>query len=118
MDYLASIKSESDRLRQYLPLSPAMFQSRDGFNADFMRLNDARSMVRNFDNLFKRFMDECRFKEISKAAGLKEKSKNTVIEPWPMRLNKNATQDEFDILHASGHMGSERYVEWESASLL
>ncbi|KAH0565170.1 hypothetical protein GP486_001434 [Trichoglossum hirsutum] len=116
MDNLNAIKSESDELRQYLPASPAMFQNRDSYDADFMRFNDARMMFRDFDKLFKRFMYECRFEEIGKAAGLKVKSNNTIIEPWPMRLKKNATQDEFNIFLASGHIGSERYVEWESVA--
>jgi hypothetical protein len=41
------------------------------------------------------------------------KKKNTVIEKWPLRLKKGATKEEFRILHSSGHVGSERYVEWK-----
>jgi hypothetical protein len=111
MDQLTSIKTESNRLIKYLPLSPAMLPNR---NADFMRFNDARIMFRDFDKLFQRFCHECQFEEIGKGAGLKMKSNNTIIEPWPMRLKKNATQEEFDILLASSHMGSERYIEWQS----
>jgi hypothetical protein len=103
-----------DQLNKYLPASPAMLQNSDTNNADFLRHNDARLIFRNFDKLFQRFHLECQFEEIGKAAGLKVKSNNTIVEPWPMRLKKNATQDEFNNLLASGHNGSERYVEWES----
>ncbi|KAH9206685.1 hypothetical protein DL95DRAFT_486583 [Leptodontidium sp. 2 PMI_412] len=113
LDSLKAIKSESDHLRRYLPLNPTMLQSGGEFKADSLRFNDARIMVRDFDALFHWFMHECQFPEISRAAGLAAKTTNTIIEPWPMRLNKGATQAEFDILLASGHMGSERYVEWE-----
>jgi hypothetical protein len=51
---------------------------------------------------------------IVKEVRLEMKEKNTVIEKWPMRLKKEATKEDFDILNASGHMGSERYVEWKS----
>lgn len=91
-----------------------MLQNSDTNSADFLRHNDARFMFRDFDNHFQRFHLERQFEEIGKAAGLKAKSNNTVVEPWPMRLKKNTIQDEFNNLLASGHNGSERYVEWES----
>lgn len=77
-------------------------------------MTEVLTMFRNFDKPFKQFMYECRFTEISRAAGLKMKAEHTVVEPWPMRLKENATQDEFNTLRASSHVGSERYVEWES----
>ena len=116
LDDLNSIKSESDQLRKYLQLSPSMIQSHNGLNADFVRFSEARMMVRNFEMLFERFTSICRLREVSLAAGLRMKPNNTIVEPWPMRLKKNATQDEFNTLLVSGHIGSERYVEWEIAN--
>jgi hypothetical protein len=72
-------------------------------------------MFRDFDKPFKRFMEQCRFSEISAVNGLRMKEKNSIVKSWPLRLGKRATANEFDILHASGHYGSERYVEWERA---
>ncbi|KAJ5047251.1 uncharacterized protein L3040_003090 [Drepanopeziza brunnea f. sp. 'multigermtubi'] len=112
-DSLLTIKSESIRLQNYLPTDPAKFQPGHMFDAEFMRFNDARLMVRDFDKVFEKFMQKCDFPEIGKAAGLVAKSKNTIIEPWPLRLTTKSTRAEFDLLHASGHIGSERYVEWE-----
>jgi hypothetical protein len=109
-----SLKSETDKLGKYLQLTPAIFQ--DKFSPDFVRYHEARVIFRDFDKIFKRFMDECRFEKIGKAAGLKMKSTNTIIEPWPLRLKDNAAQEEFNLLLASGHIGLERYVEWESAA--
>ena len=84
-------------------------------NADFVKFLSAEVLFRDFDDLFNRFKSECRLSEISKAAGLTMKSENTIVRPWPLRLRKNATQREFDVRFASGHTGSERYVEWKSA---
>lgn len=38
------------------------------------------------------FMHECQFSEISKQAKLEMKSKNTLVEPWPLRLEENANR--------------------------
>ena len=76
----------------------------------------AQGLLWDFDELFNRFKRDCRLDEISKATGLKIKSKNTIVQPWPMRIKENATQCEFNILLASSHIGSERYVEWENAA--
>lgn len=59
-------------------------------------------------------MLDCDFESISKADGLKMKTNNEIIEPWPMKLKRNATQDDFNMLLAANTIGSERYVEWES----
>lgn len=75
---------------------------------------NAQVLFRDFDKLFDRFKLDCRLSEISNATNLKMKSKHTIVEPWPLRIKENATQYEFDVLLASGHIGSERYVEWES----
>ena len=97
-----------------MPISPAIFQSGERYNVDVLRLNDARAMFRGFDKYFERFVHDCRLEDLGKAAGLQMKSSNTIVEKWPMRLKKNATQDEFDLLLGSNCTGSERYVEWRS----
>ncbi|MCJ1307220.1 hypothetical protein MMC25_000866 [Agyrium rufum] len=115
-DHLGSMKPEIERIRKYLELDPAVFRNRDGmkYSADFHRFNDGRLMFRDFDKLFSRFHQECQLDKIGEAVGLEMKWKNTIIEPWPMRIKKNATQDEFNFLLGSSHTGSERYVEWRS----
>jgi hypothetical protein len=74
---------------------------------------EASVMFRDFDEPFRRFMELWQFREISKFNGLRTKGQNSIVESWPMRLSKTATKEEFDTLQASGHHGSERYVEWE-----
>jgi hypothetical protein len=73
---------------------------------------EALMLCHDCDRLFNQFMKDCRFETISKAAGLKMKTKNTIVAPWPRQLKKNATEEEFEIVHASNNNGSERYVEW------
>jgi hypothetical protein len=62
-------------------------------------------------------MRELKFAEMTQHIGLMVKEQNTIIEKWPMRLKLSlpqaGAQEEFDILQASGHSGSERYVEWK-----
>jgi hypothetical protein len=114
MDQVSSLMSGLDRLRQYLRVTPNTFQDRNSSNAEMVRFIKACNMFRDYDELFQRFMNECPIQESANAAGLEMKSKNTIIDPWPWRLKTNATQKEFDLLLASGHDGSERYIEWKS----
>ena len=93
-----------------------MVQGGSRSNPEFIRFMSAEILFRDFDELFSRFKSECRLDEISKATRLKMKSKNTIVQPWPMRIKENATQREFHVLLASGHIGSERYVEWKNAA--
>ncbi len=53
----------------------------DRSRPDFIRFMSAHLLFRDFDELFNRFKRECRFNEISKAAGLKVNSKNTIVHP-------------------------------------
>ncbi len=113
LDCLSSICPEMERLRSYTPIIRDMVQERSRSNPEFIRFRSAQVLFRDFDELFSRFTCESRLDEISKAIGLKMKSRITIIQPWPIRIRKNATQGEFNALLASGHNGSERYIEWE-----
>jgi hypothetical protein len=84
------------------------------FGADYMRFMDAADMFRDVDGLFRRYMKGNQFDDISHFSGLRMKTPNTIIKPWPMRLGDNASKREFELLQASGHIEWERYVEWES----
>jgi hypothetical protein len=109
------MKSEMGKLSRYLPVTPQVLK--EGANSpDLLKYMDmdAQMLVRDYDGLFERYMRIHHFEAIAKGVGLEMKEKNRVIEKWPMRLKKGATKEEFDILNASGHVGSERYVEWKS----
>ncbi|KAL9041133.1 MAG: hypothetical protein Q9214_004213 [Letrouitia sp. 1 TL-2023] len=108
--------STVERLRSYIPITQEMAQGRRSFSPEFVKFATASVLFRDFDELFDRFKRDCRLGEISDATNLKIKSKHTIVQPWPFRIKENATQHEFDVLLASGHFGSERCVEWESAT--
>ena len=112
---IASVKSNLGRIRNYLPVTREMLAKRSPPSADSLRLIEALTMFRDFDKPFRLFMAQCRFGEISARNGLRMKKRNSIVTPWPLRIKERATKEEFDILHASGHHGSERYVEWERA---
>ena len=84
------------------------------YDAYLVKFKGACAIFCDYDQAFHRFVHQCRLEETGETAGLEMKLMNTLVEPWPMRLKEDATQDEFDILLGSGHVGSERYVEWRS----
>jgi len=115
LSIIASLQSSKDRICKYLTVTQEMFSRGGASNADSIRFIEASAMFRDFDEPFRRYMEHCRFGEISGANGLRMKEKNSIVRSWPLRLRQKATREEFNVLHASGHHGSERYVEWERA---
>ncbi|APA07182.1 hypothetical protein SS1G_04092 [Sclerotinia sclerotiorum 1980 UF-70] len=115
-DHIGSIKAEIAQLNNYMTLDAATISriDQETYNPEVIKYLNARSAFRDFDRPFDKFQKHCRLNEIGPIVGLKIKSKNTVVEKWPLRLKPGSAQEDFEILLASGHTGSERYVEWES----
>ncbi|OCL12153.1 hypothetical protein AOQ84DRAFT_420874 [Glonium stellatum] len=113
---MAAVGAHKARILKYLPISPATFASGGPCNAEFLRFIGASALFLDFDEPFRQFMEQCQFHEISVSNGLRMRQKNSIVRAWPLRLSKTATKEEFDILYASDHNGSERYVEWERAT--
>ena len=104
-----------DRMRPYMPTNIRdIIHHRTEFDVEYLKFSDARGIFRDFTESFNRYMQECHFPNFSRAAGLQMKIENSIVRPRPIRPNRNMTQRDFDLLHASGHTGSERYVEWKS----
>ena len=78
------------------------------YNGPSIMIMEALMLFHDYDYLLNQFMKGCQFETISKAAGLRIETKNTINEPWAMQLKKNASKDEFKIVNASSHNGSER----------
>lgn len=61
-------------------------------------------------------MEAGNFEEVSKAAGMRIKTKQTITEKWPNKLKKRAgqsgAQEEFLALTASSQGAHECYLEW------
>jgi hypothetical protein len=111
-DYTIKAKQDFATIARYLPDILEIVYHRPEYDADKLRILNARHLVRNFDALFKLSEWKHRFNQVGKAAGLEWKDNSTIIGKWPMRLSDNATKEEFQILQARGHTGCERYMEW------
>jgi hypothetical protein len=61
--------------------------------------------------LFDKYEKHFDFRDIGKATGLQARDENKIVDKWPLRLKRGTNKQEFDIMLASGHVGSERYVE-------
>ena len=76
----------------------------------------AIDLVRDYKKIWAQHEQKEDFPTIVKKTSMKAKLKNTVVEPWPMRLYKDpgepGAQEAFDRLTASGSMGAEHYIEW------
>lgn len=103
-------KSELQAASQYIWPSDADLQW--VFSAGAVKLHDAMSKFRDFDSLFQTYIVQHQFARISWDAGLVMKDQNTIIGKWPLPLERNASQKEFDVSMSSGHTGFERHVEW------
>lgn len=103
LNYLGSVPSNVERLRSYMPITREMVQDCSRSNADSIRFMRAKVLFQDFEKLFSRFKCECHLDEISEATGLKTKFKNTIVQPWAMRIKENVTQHEFNVLLVSGH---------------
>lgn len=66
------------------------------------------------------YMQEENFDFVGRSCGLKLKEPHSITEKWPLRLKAGSSdstaQKEFDMLQASMHSGSERYVEWRKCA--
>ncbi|KGO47851.1 hypothetical protein PEXP_015440 [Penicillium expansum] len=99
------------RAAKYLP-EP---ETSDENDADQMRNKRASSFFCNVSKLFESYKRSTGFDTLTSKYGLKMRGNNTIVAHWPLRPGKNAPQEVFDILEASGASGYERYVEWEWA---
>ncbi|KAF4626516.1 hypothetical protein G7Y89_g11646 [Cudoniella acicularis] len=115
VDEFVNFGSETDRLSRYITVNSSLLSSNTN-SAAVLQMIEARAIFRNYDPLFDRYMQELDFPGIAREVGLVLKGRNTVVEKWPLKLREGATQQEFDVLQASSHLGNERYVEWKVAA--
>ncbi|KAF2800286.1 hypothetical protein K505DRAFT_382762 [Melanomma pulvis-pyrius CBS 109.77] len=69
--------------------------------------------LRDWDQSWARFEDELQLPAMVADMGLKMRTKeeHTLVKPWPKRMSKDASQEEFDFMVAKYCTGFERYVE-------
>ena len=78
-----------------------------------VRFTEAGSMFRNIEELWRKFVVACDLEGLSLWYGLCMRETHRIVEEWPCRLRDGASQEEFDILHATNYTGRERSLEWE-----
>ena len=86
------------------------------YDPEKLRISQSFDFFRDNDKLFRIYMAAFQFDGAASVAGVKMKQRNTIVNEWPMRLKKrngeNGAKEEFEVLRASSHNGTERYVEW------
>ncbi|WEW56694.1 hypothetical protein PRK78_002142 [Emydomyces testavorans] len=111
-DQKASFTRSIGTLQKFLPINPQTILKGNTLSAESLAFMNAYSMFIDGDTIFNRFVNVAGLKKLGDSLGLGMKSTQTIVAKWPMRLNENPTQREFEMLYWSGHVGSERYVEW------
>lgn len=71
----------------------------------------AVAACKDYDHLWDRWAKKIGLNAVAKEANLRQKRKNTVVEPWPFHIPREASFSEFWEMFGAGG-GSERYVEW------
>jgi hypothetical protein len=107
-----SLERSERKIQQYLPINPEAILRGNPYSAELLNFLNADDLFIDRGPLFDKYLTLTRVEEAANSLGLRMKSQHTVIEKWPMRLNEHPTQHEFEMLYWSGHVGSERYVEW------
>lgn len=80
---------------------------------DFLKIPSYLAMMVGFDDVFENYLEAIDMKNIAQKLGLNVKDETTVNTAWPLRLESKSSPYKHDLLLASGHVGSERYVEWD-----
>jgi hypothetical protein len=109
------------RLEKYIPLDNSqMGVNRAGRNIsahpDLVLRTACYDMFKPWDKYFDNFMDEMKILQVAQLCGMNIKKKPTLIQPWPYKIGVRTTKKQFDILHASGTTGFERYMEFEKSN--
>ncbi|KAI0884685.1 uncharacterized protein GGS22DRAFT_188894 [Annulohypoxylon maeteangense] len=85
--------------------------------AEVIRLWDARALVMDATEYFRKYMEKLDFPQIAQWLGVAMKEENTIGDPWPTALKLAAGEpgavEEFGAVLASTYTGVERYVEWK-----
>jgi hypothetical protein len=120
--YKASVETAMLRVKEYLPFSEAhideVLQANNTthISLEVLRRVSVMGLSQDWDTHFNDFMEEASIAEHTDLCGLELKNIHTLVERWPFRLGRQATQAEFEFLAFSSRFGYERYVEFTRAS--
>jgi len=109
-----SMHHEVARVMEYIPLPRP--PGRNPPDAAFTLRITALELVRDNAFYFNKYMKQLDFEGVARTAGARMKTRNSIVEDWPLRVKRKAGQPgaegEFRTVLASDHTGIERYVEW------
>ncbi|KAH6612355.1 hypothetical protein C7974DRAFT_466782 [Boeremia exigua] len=109
---------ESRRLmQQFIPLTPQNIMSMmvgDAMSSpEMIRISSCYTMFGDLEKAFGVYMEETQMYRFMQKHGMKIKRKDSIVEPWPLRITEETTLEEFAIRCATSHTGCERYMEFE-----
>ncbi|QSZ28709.1 hypothetical protein DSL72_003209 [Monilinia vaccinii-corymbosi] len=91
------------RLGKYMPMGRRLLLACEPWNPAALKCHDALSLFQDFDKPFDKFLKGYHLDQLSLSEGIKMKEKHTLVDKWPLSLRMGATQEEFEMLLASGH---------------
>lgn len=118
---------DHEQLKAYFPAQEAGLCVAERVRRSlFWEIVRARFLVKNPEKAWELYKGINRFDQSAADRGMRMKQRNTIVDEWPLRLkltgrfkeDGRATADsqrEFDLLRASGHDGTPRFVEWQKA---
>ena len=115
------IVRDIDIIGTYIPMVTQFLGFRPSQEPDLndpavLRSLTAIDLVRDYKKIWDQYEQRSKFRTTVKKTRMRAKLKNTVVEPWPMRLYKKpgepGAQEAFNRLMESGSMGHEHYIEW------
>ncbi|KYG40502.1 hypothetical protein M433DRAFT_116968 [Acidomyces richmondensis BFW] len=102
-----------NQITQYMPINQDMLKQSHPMMS---KLISAKPLFQDRDRLFDLYTKVHDFKGIERRSGTRMKSRNTIIEKWPIRLKlrrgQRGAQEEFDALMSCPHNPLNCYVEW------
>ena len=108
-----SVRLAMTKVVRFLPVKETPIKRA---SSAMVRMMLAKDIFRDLDHLFTHYMKLADFSKASRETGMTMRTKNTVIDPWPLRFRKEygeaGAQEAFDQLMSSSSSGNERYVEW------
>lgn len=104
---------ELQRFKDCREVIPRLVSTRTSTELDMIRIGSCCGSFGDFDSVFQGFLKGVHLNKLAKTSGFKGKDKHTIIEPWPFRVTRETTKEEFDILDSGRYMGSARYMEFE-----
>jgi hypothetical protein len=118
-DHFAARYEHQEAVQSFLEVECEYFSRHWIYGTYHVRAAHGYDMVRDYDDMWRRYEQVHGVNEAGTAAGLRRKKQNTVISEWPLRwterqgASEDERQSEWWIKFADPHSGAVRYMEWK-----